>query len=145
MYGTPHNDLLRAEKNCDLFGGGGNDTLIHMWSNSGKMEGGYGNDVIANYYRNENTNTSPWWDGRWVTISGGDGDDYIRNTQASVSVNGDAGNDTIENGAGTRTVQYTLPGNKNIADVKIYGGAGNDLIRHKDAGMEGAQVDDGPG
>ncbi len=96
-------------------GGKGNDTIYNGGSET-TIDGGADNDYI------ENTGH-----GKYVSILGGEGDDFIANLSDSDTYY-DAGNVTVDGGIGNDTISNR--GNRAL----IFGGEGNDSIYNDGSG-----------
>ena len=123
-----------AEKggtNLKINGGAGNDTITNSGSKS-LLDGGIGNDLIYNgYYYYE-----PWGAGGFlndsynqeyndangssnVTIEGGAGNDTINNRGSRITINGGAGDDTITKDSSANYNVFTY--SSGDGNDKIYG------------------------
>ena len=122
LHGDTGNDTIVAGAGADrLFGEAGNDTLTGG-TGSTDLLGGTGNDTLNGGTADETIDGEAGDD----TLRSGGGSDYLRGgddsdtidltaltVQASLSVEGGAGNDILRGGA---------------IQTSLYGGAGNDII-----------------
>ena len=121
INGGDGNDFIynHTTDNVSIAGGTGNDD-IRNWGNSVTIDGGTGADEISNLSSNN------------VTINAGDSNDIVRNYSTSVQIDGGAGNDSIYNEGDSVTIDGdegddTIDNNGGD-NVLIDGGAGNDSI-----------------
>ena len=141
IVGSSLNDSIRNEaSNVTIISGNGDDTIRMFWYNSGSnvsVDSGIGNDKIFNYKSNG------------VTINGNDGDDYIENFGGNIIINGGNGNDRIYdfNGYGDNVTINGGNGDDRIDfssnNSSAYGGSGNDTIWN--FGGNHAVIDGGDG
>ena len=159
LVGGDGNDSILNEKGSDnskILGGAGNDTINNFGAKHVTIDGGAGNDSIYNHwhYGAGSTGDQNYYcdygsingnseddiitnsDGRYVTINGDDGADFIANTGASVTIDAGAGNDTLSLGNGSVTAANNV--------ILYYEGEGNDLIQgfRTDSRL---RIDDGDG
>ena len=134
------NDSIRnyaAATEVSIIGGAGKDSIWnygdsstilgtsgynYLWNSADYVSivGGTSKDTIKN--------TS---DGKYVTIRGGAGADYIDNDGSNVSISGGAGNDTIINNGSNVTIRgeagnYSIIGGS--GSDTLYGGSGSDTL-----------------
>ena len=110
----------------EVHGGSGNDTLTYNGSNSAKLYGDAGNDVLT-------TGTAVTGDPTTVVFDGGSGNDTLRhNSSARATMSGGTDHDTIFGGTGADVISGDA-GNDTIqtgggADA-VDGGANDDVLR----------------
>jgi Ca2+-binding RTX toxin-like protein len=131
-------DTLGATTATTLSGGADNDTLRvgDVGSGGGALDGGAGNDIILG-----GTSAMVGTDSAAVTLTGGDGDDFMRGRQYGVdNLDGGAGNDILSGGLSATftslpeaeldaAVTAAIGGNPSKFDGdSLAGGAGNDIF-----------------
>ncbi len=124
ISGTEGNDTIsNSGEEVTITALGGNDSITNNGdANNTSIDGGAGDDTIANNYAQE------------VTITAGAGNDSIYNEGNQNLLEGGAGNDTLSNANGFFSTIEGGAGNdlisvSNSTDVTINGGAGNDSIK----------------
>lgn len=105
IYGTAGNDsIINAEDGYTILAAGGNDTIRNS-GNSVVVDAGDGSDLVFNAAATEEN----------VTINGGAGNDSVNNAGSNAIILGGAGADSIVNSGD---------------NVTISGDGGNDIIRN---------------
>lgn len=130
--GTKRDDTITADGQQEVFGKGGNDTIISLGGES-NIYGAAGNDKITDEFGSSiieggNGNDTIRSKGGKSVLDGGDGDDKITDEFGQSDLDGKAGDDLI------RALQ---------GENSITGGGGGDTIEAKN--NEGDDIDCGPG
>lgn len=120
---SENSQLTKGGDNVVINGGAGIDLIYNYGGLNAQLDGGKGDDYITND------------GGSSATIIGGDDNDNINNTGSDVSITGNVGDDSINNGYGN-----TIGG----SNVTINGGDGSDHITNEGANalIDGNDGDD---
>ena len=148
ISGGEGNDTVIARVNQAMIYGDAGEDYISDYGTQSKLYGGAGNDTILSLDPGPNGDKNI---GKAMFMDGGDGNDYIRNEalenlhvlefygfrsgsrrpvkevrKSSSTINGGAGNDTIEN----RGSDVTIEGGKGDDQISLGSGASNNFIQY---------------
>lgn len=152
IYGNAGNDIIGNyyTSNVTVYAGDGNDYVDNTGTGT-KIYAEDGDDTINNntdyveIYAGKGNDTVNIFSGENITVSSGDGNDYVRNSGSNANISCGGGNDFVNNISSNATI-FGEAGNDTVtnagSEVKIFGGDGKDSIRNEGTDVE---IDGGAG